>query len=653
MTLHWPHALWLLLLPAGLLVAELARRVRATAVRHPKILRAEASPRGLTLLPGGTAAAAMPRVRWRLWLGLLLAGLAGARPQWGEIEEPVFEQAREILIAVDLSRSMLAADVSPSRLERAKLLITALLERLEGERVGLAVFAGTAFLQSPLSADYEILREFLPALGPEFLPEGGTEYAALLDTALDAFGRDSTADRFLIVLSDGESQTEEWRKRIGAVRERGVRVLSLGIGTAEGAMVPDGRGGLVKDERGAVVLSRLNHSTLEELARQTGGAYRDASSWVDLADLLRQTVEAGRQGEFSETRRARRVERFQWALAPALLLLLWSFWREFPVQPRARTVTIKTLQPVRSLALLLLAAFATAWSAPRASAVERQPLPAPSPASRPASGGPVASAPAGDAFEAPLTTLIGRLAGQPAVSAPEYAELANQTLTYGQRVKESGQQPRPGAVHDALAGVDAGEALDPAAADWPALRRALKQLLDEPPPEPESDEKQEEQDKDQDQNQDQKDQKPSDDSSSGKDQDGEPSDGEGNSESESGQPKDAPAKDEPGDPSDPSEGSEPKDSDQKPDPSQAESAFGDLDPPDPAPPSTPPPPAPRDPGSQKVGGQQTQSTEARENPALALPLQKLDQLKQQDSPAELFQLLQDPNTQPPKTGRDW
>src|SRR5690606_28077783 len=119
-----------------------------------------------------TAARSDTRVRWRLWLGCILAIGAFARPQWGRVDEPVFEQAREILIAVDLSRSMLAPDVTPTRLDRAKLLITSLLERLAGERVGLVVFSGTAFLQSPLSADYEILREFLPSLTPDYLPQG-------------------------------------------------------------------------------------------------------------------------------------------------------------------------------------------------------------------------------------------------------------------------------------------------------------------------------------------------------------------------------------------------------------------------------------------------------------------------------------------------
>ena len=252
--------------------------------------------------------------------------IALARPQWGRIEEQVFDQSREILLAVDLSRSMLAQDVKPSRLDRAKLLIQSLLERLEGERVGLVVFSGTAFLQSPLSADYEILREFLPALNPDYLPEGGTNYRALLDTTVQAFSSGTAADRFLIVLSDGEATDDNWKSAVEALKEKGIRVIGLGVGTPAGAMIPDGSGGFVKDDRGAVVLSKLENATLQELAHETNGTYQDASTWIDLPALLQATVEAGRKGDFVEKSQVRLIERFQYALAPALLCLLLSFY---------------------------------------------------------------------------------------------------------------------------------------------------------------------------------------------------------------------------------------------------------------------------------------------------------------------------------------
>src|SRR6185503_15254612 len=180
------------------------------------------------------AAPATPYTRPRAWLcaGLMLAVIALARPQWGRLEEPVFDQSREILLAIDLSRSMLTPDVRPTRLDRAKLLIQSLLEKL----------AGASFLQSPLSADYEILREFLPALNPDFLPEGGSNYGALIETSLQAFGASGSADRFLVILSDGEATDEDWKSRLDDLKKKGIRVIGLGVGTTSGGMIPDSNG---------------------------------------------------------------------------------------------------------------------------------------------------------------------------------------------------------------------------------------------------------------------------------------------------------------------------------------------------------------------------------------------------------------------------
>jgi Ca-activated chloride channel family protein len=255
MTFAWPHLLWLLAAPVALLVWELIRTRRLASIVHPKILRAEAGLRGVSLASEDAQPPASSRRRILLCGGVAFAILALARPQWGRLDEPVFDQSRDIIIALDLSRSMLSTDVKPSRLERSKLLIQSLLDRLRGERVGLIVFSGTAFLQSPVSADYEILREFLPALGPDYLPEGGTNYRQLIDTALDAFGENSSADRYLIILSDGEATDEDWKGRIGDLARRGIRVIGLGVGTAGGSMIPDGTGGFMKDDSGAVVLS--------------------------------------------------------------------------------------------------------------------------------------------------------------------------------------------------------------------------------------------------------------------------------------------------------------------------------------------------------------------------------------------------------------
>ena len=593
MTFAWPQFFWLLLVPAALLAGEFVRRRRAAAGGdHPKILHAEAGTHHLSLV---TSAGGSRRARWWLGAGLGLAVFALARPQWGRIDEPVFDQAREILIAIDLSRSMLTPDVRPSRLERAKLLTQSLLEKLAGERVGLVSFAGTAFLQSPLSSDYEILREFLPAMGPSFLPEGGTNYRALIDTSVAAFGT-SAADRYLIILSDGEATDDDWRSEAAELKKKGIRVIGLGVGTTAGAMIPDGAGAFVKDQRGAVVLSKLESGTLQELASVTGGTYRDASTWLDLAGVLNATVEAGQKGKFLEKNTIRLVERFQWPLAFGLWCLLVSFCYEFPVRPRPRALKLAPVSGrVPAAAALFLCVLLAAAGFPTAV--------------RAAEGGAV-----------PLTKIVSRLSAKDSRTARDWAELARETVSWGQRIQDDQRAVPEGPVHDALSAVDLGAALNARAADWPKLRAELEALLTKP------EEKKQPQNHQQQQNQDQQksdQQKPDQQKQDAKEQ----------QDKESQPPKDPQQKHSP-------ENQKPGSAEKKP------SAFGDMK-------EHEPPPSH---DTQKVGGvpEKKEPEKQPQDPSMALPLQKLDQLRNQDSPAELFQMM-DPHakTTPAKTGKDW
>lgn len=623
MNFYWPHAFWLLLIPLTLAVLELRRRRANGNGSHPKILRAEAGPQQLSLVQTATAKTST-RFRWRLWLGLVLAVVSFARPQWGRLDDPVFDQAREIIIALDLSRSMLADDVRPSRLERARLLVSSLLEQLRGERVGLVVFSGTAFLQSPLSSDYEILRDFLPGLNPSYLPEGGTNYTALLNTALTAFGNSGSADRFLIVLSDGEATDDNWKPLAAELKTKGIRIIGLGVGTTAGAMIPDGAGAFVKDERGAVVLSKLESTTLQQLATETNGAYSNASSWVDIAQLLQTTVETGRKGAFVERSHVRLTERFQWALAPALLLLFFSFWRDFPVRPRLRD--IKLIAP----------------------AATPPPLPAPQPSDLKSHDSSsvallfiactlsiIAQAPTALAAEEkestaaePLSKLVTNLSQRPNLTARDYAEFARTTLSYGQRL-QSGQKHVPaGPVNDALAGVDAGESLDAKAADWATLRRDLEALLKKKDPPPQQQQQQSPQQKKEEQQK--------------KDQQQQQQD----QQKQNSQPKEQEK------PQEKSEQQQPGDKSQQPPPPK-DSAFGDMKEKSAEKSEQPPPPS--DPSEQQKVGGAPEKKEGAENkdPALAVPLQKLDELKNQDSPVQLYQLMQGKPSAPKKPAKDW
>lgn len=651
MTFAWPQLLWLLLVPLALLVWGFTHRRRtANAPAHPKILRAEAGRRSLSLVPNPAASPRSGRGA-RPWMcaGLACAIFALARPQWGRIEEPVFDQSREILLAIDLSRSMLTPDVAPSRLDRAKLLIQSLLEKLAGERVGLVVFSGTAFLQSPLSADYEILREFLPALGPDFLPEGGSNYGAMLQTSIQAFGGSSAADRFLIVLSDGESTDDDWRSHLGELKTKGIRVLGLGIGTATGGMIPDSSGGFVKDERGAVVLSKLESGTLQELTRSTSGVYRDASTWIDLAGLVNETIEAGRKGQFVEKNTVRLVERFQWPLALGLWCLCVSLCYEFPVRPRPRALHLTTSSgakptaenkmppPIPVAGLVLFCCVSVLSFAPpvRAAATLANPR---GTAGSPPAASPAAPDTAAAPAPAPLSRIVGRLSTAAAPNARDWAEFGRETVTWGSHL-QSGQQPVPeGPVRDALQAVDLGEKLDPRTADWPKLREELEALLKKPENQ-QNDKKQPppEKDQSQDKNQDQKnqDQQKQDSSSQKQSPQNQKQSDPSSSERKNGEPQNQPQ------------------NQNNPPPEQqsskaGESAFGDMKE------KAPPPPPPGD--MQKVGGATEKKDPPPEaaDPALAVPMQKLEQLRNQDSPARLFELMQGDNkAAPKKPGKDW
>ncbi len=613
MSFHSPHLLWLLVPLLLLFSWELARHATRAAADWPKIARAWAGAFEVSLGAKHTTAENRPRI-W-LWFGLACCIIALARPQWGVIEEQVFDQSREVIIAVDLSRSMLAQDVKPSRLDRSKLLIQSLLDSLKGERVGLVLFAGTAFLQSPLSADYEVLREFLPALDPDYLPEGGSNYKAMLETSIQAFGT-STADRYLIVLSDGESTVDDWKNVTDSLKKKGVRVIGLGVGTAQGSFIPDASGGFVKDERGAVVMSRLNSSTLQELAQLTGGAYTDASSWVDLPGLLATTVEAGRKGEFSEKNTARLIERFQWFLAPGLFLLLISFWAEFPVRPRERALPlgkagkqrtdIRGQKPIAA-SLAALCVLASVFTSPSSAHGAESTNP-------------------GDTLAKPLSTLVTRLAEKPGLDAKDCAEMAQTTLTYAERLKSAQQPPQESVVRDALQAVDLGEKLDSKAADWPNLRQQLEDLLKREEEQKQDEQKQDQQNEDQ-QKQDQQQQQNQEQNQQQQSQDQQQNDQQKQDDQQSQDQQN-----------------------QK----QQQEAFGDMkeqqQSQDQEPNPQPPPPQP---GTQKVGGQKEEKSPEQANPELAMPLQKLEQVRNQDSPAKLQQLMQGQQQKPKDTGKNW
>ena len=318
--------------------------------RRKRLLRRFASERMLpALIPAGDRRG----LRAALILAAVALGvLAMAGPQYGFHWEEIEQQGVELIVALDCSRSMLATDVSPTRLDRAKREIFDLLGRLRGDRVGLVAFAGTAFLQCPLTVDYAAFYLFLDALGPDMLPVGGTDLAAAVRTSLDAFGEPTDADRAVILITDGEQTGEgDPLAAARAAAEAEVRLFSVGVGGPSGVPVPDAQGGLRKDAAGNIVITRLDEATLREMAEITGGTYvRSVAGDMDLDTIYERDIRGRMEAAAIEGGRRRVWEdRYQWPLALAVLALLL----EMLLPPLAGNGRGRKVLPVVLAALVL------------------------------------------------------------------------------------------------------------------------------------------------------------------------------------------------------------------------------------------------------------------------------------------------------------
>ena len=245
--------------------------------------------------------------------------------QWQEIER----QGIDIIIAMDCSRSMLATDIRPTRLDRAKREIVDLLNMLQGDRVGLVAFSGTAFLQCPLTIDYPAFYLFLDVLTPDYLPVGGSDLTTALQIAREAFDPQSSADKAVILITDGEHTGKgDPMEAARAALKSGIKLFTIGVGSGDGVPVPEKQGGFKKDASGQIVLSRLDESLLSRMALATGGSYvRSVAGDIDLETIYVEQVRARMEGATVKSGRKQIwVDRYQWPLVLAVLLLLLTRW---------------------------------------------------------------------------------------------------------------------------------------------------------------------------------------------------------------------------------------------------------------------------------------------------------------------------------------
>lgn len=225
---------------------------------------------------------------------LVCFAFALAQPQCGEKAEVVKRRGIDVVVAIDASKSMYARDVQPSRLDRARLELTSLLDQLKGDRVAIVAFAGDAFVQCPLTSDYAAAKMFLRAVDPEQMPQGGTNIGAALLLSRQVFdSADRGAkDRVVVLLSDGEDLTGDIAEGVDALKEIGAKVLAVGIGSDEGERIPilNKQGevaGYRKDESGTTVLTRLDRAGLQRVASDTGGEFFYQARGVAVGDAVK------------------------------------------------------------------------------------------------------------------------------------------------------------------------------------------------------------------------------------------------------------------------------------------------------------------------------------------------------------------------------
>lgn len=319
----WSNPSWLLALvalPAAVALFWWAAVQRREALRRFAGLEGDAYAEGLAR-----------RRRWQAALltgAVFFAAVALAGPRYGTQLREVQQDGLDMIIALDVSESMRAEDIAPSRLARAKYEVERLLPDLRGSRVGLVVFAGEAFLQCPLTTDFGAVRLFLDAAEPSLIPTQGTDFGQALRVALQAFDvqSDAPADRrarALLVVSDGEDHGGGFRPTLRNAADLGVALFAASVGTAEGAPIPVQRQGRVvgykTDRDGRTVQTRLDESALREIGRD--GYFRVMRTGSDLADV---TTALGRleRGSVAGEQFEAYAEQYQWPLALALFLLL-------------------------------------------------------------------------------------------------------------------------------------------------------------------------------------------------------------------------------------------------------------------------------------------------------------------------------------------
>jgi len=285
------------------------------------------SPRG----PSGFKRPARKLIFMLLAVSFLI--LALARPQWGTKMQTIKRKGLDILIALDTSKSMLAEDIKPNRLERAKHEISSLIDTLEGDRVGLICFAGTSFVQCPLTLDYAAAKIFLKVIDTQIIPKGGTALGDAINQARQSFVQGERKYKALILLTDGEDYSSQPLEAAKEAAKEGIRIYTIGLGSEVGEPIPlkDQNGthiGYQKDRDGKVVMTKLDQATLEKIALLTDGKYYHATTAEMELGKVYQDMATMEKKDLHSKKYVQYEDRFIYFLFPALFFLLLEFFLE-------------------------------------------------------------------------------------------------------------------------------------------------------------------------------------------------------------------------------------------------------------------------------------------------------------------------------------
>ncbi len=275
------------------------------------------------------------RSGWRSHFKFLLSLLtiasilvALANPQIGSQLEKVKRKGIDIVIALDVSNSMLAQDIKPNRLERAKQSINRLIDDLENDRIGLVVFAGKAYTQLPITTDYTAAKLMLSTVSTDMVPVQGTSIEKAVETAMSAFNVEKSG-KAIIIITDGETHDEEALIKVAEAAEKGIRVFTIGLGLAEGAPIPTYRNGQVsgfrKDRSGSTVITRLDETMLQQIADAGKGIYVRASTSQIGLNRIFDEVKRLEENTYDVKSYSDYEDRFQYFIALAMLLVFLNY----------------------------------------------------------------------------------------------------------------------------------------------------------------------------------------------------------------------------------------------------------------------------------------------------------------------------------------